>query len=301
MNYDLNNFTRLTITVVIIFIVVKLLVETRMIEAILLAFIIAFSIFIAENIINLHYINPDYDSCKKCITETENKNNKENFATIISNDVPNDVPNNVSNSVVSDSTPEQRVAQYEKEQKITTEKKETIPTKQIEDPKGGQTFEDGYVAYQQNGQQDIANEKLFKENQFRMKIGNPELVDSFVKDGNQYYYDIYSYSTNTPNAKQSMESDMKYGDYNYIGPINKGMINPEYTYIAPSNWYPIPPFPPQCVTNKKCTTCPIMMNDGNQYMTFTSLKDFNKARRFTGNMGINTEYIKNVLNNGEGY
>jgi hypothetical protein len=79
------------------------------------------------------------------------------------------------------------------------------------------------------------------------------------------------------------------------------MINPEYTFISPSNWYPIPPHPPVCVTNKSCTTCPVMMSDGKDYMQFASLDDFDKSRRFTGDMGINIEYIKNILNNPDGY
>ena len=59
MIYDFNNFVKLTVTILIIFIVIKLLVNTHIIEAVLLALIIAASIYIAENLINLHYIDSD--------------------------------------------------------------------------------------------------------------------------------------------------------------------------------------------------------------------------------------------------
>ena len=44
-----------------------------------------------------------------------------------------------------------------------------------------------------------------------------------------------------------------------------------------------------------------MMSDGKDYMQFASLDDFDKSRRFTGDMGINIDYVKNILNNPNGY
>jgi hypothetical protein len=134
-----------------------------------------------------------------------------------------------------------------------------------------------------------------------MGVGNPQVVDPFIKDGKKYYEDIFRYSTNAPTSFESLNSELRYGDYNYIGPLNKGMINPEYTFISPSNWYPVPPHPPVCVTNKACVTCPIQISDGKDYMQWASLEDFDKARRFTGDMNINIDYVKNVLNNPNGY
>jgi hypothetical protein len=43
------------------------------------------------------------------------------------------------------------------------------------------------------------------------------------------------------------------------------------------------------------------MGDGKDYMQFATLEDFDKSRRFTGDMNINIEYIKNVLNNSDGF
>lgn len=164
-----------------------------------------------------------------------------------------------------------------------------------------QTYDADYTEYQQNGDQ-AKDEKLsFDANVFRMDIGDPKLVQPYIKDGKTYYNKIYKESSQAPKTYESLNSELKYGDYNYIGPLNKGMTNKEYTFISPDNWFPVSPFPPVCVTNKQCTTCPIQINNGNDYMSFASLEEFDQARRFSGNMGINIEYIKNVLNNDSNY
>jgi hypothetical protein len=167
--------------------------------------------------------------------------------------------------------------------------------------KGGNTFDINSVEYQQDGQQNEEDQKVLKNNLFRMSVGNRNIVNNFLESGGKYYGDILTRSTNAPSKFQAATNELKYGDFNYIAPLNKGMINPEYTFVSPTNWYPIPPHPPVCVTNKSCTTCPIIMGDGKDYMQFASLDDFDKSRRFTGDMNINVDYIKNVLNNPNGY
>jgi hypothetical protein len=163
------------------------------------------------------------------------------------------------------------------------------------------TFDSGYVKYQQDGMQALDDKAALKNNIFRASIGNQEVVQEYLQDGKKYYNDIFTWSTDAPKSYEALNSELKYGDYNYIGPLNKGMINKAYTFISPTNWYPIPPFPPVCVTNKRCTTSPVVISDGNDYMNFAALEDFDNARRFTGDMGINIDYIKNVLNNPTAY
>jgi len=163
------------------------------------------------------------------------------------------------------------------------------------------SFDESYVQYQKNGLEKLDELDTLKTNIFRASIGDQQVVQEYLQDGVKYNDRIYSYSTDAPKTYEALNSELKYGDYNYIGPLNKGMINKAYTFINPTNWYPIPPFPPVCVTNKSCTTCPIQITDGKDYMNFASLEDFDKARRFTGDMRINVDYIKNVLNNPNGY
>ena len=167
--------------------------------------------------------------------------------------------------------------------------------------RGGNTFDANYVQYQQDELEDKQDQQVLDNNLFRMSVGNRSVVNKFLESGGKYYGDILTRSTNAPSKFQAATNELKYGDFNYIAPLNKGMINPEYTFVSPSNWYPIPPHPPVCVTNKSCTTCPIIMGDGKDYMQFATLEDFDKSRRFTGDMNINIEYIKNVLNNSDGF
>jgi hypothetical protein len=163
------------------------------------------------------------------------------------------------------------------------------------------SFDVGYVNYQKDGLQKIEDEMSEKNALFRASIGNQDVVRGFFKDGNTFYNSIYTVSTDAPKTYESLNSEMKYGNYNYIAPLNKGMINKEYTFISPTNWYPIPPHPPVCVTNKNCITSPVLISDGKDYMNFANLEDFDNARRFTGDMNINIDYIKNVLNNPNSY
>jgi hypothetical protein len=163
------------------------------------------------------------------------------------------------------------------------------------------TYSVNYVQYQKDGLQQEADEQSAKINTFRRDIADQEAVTPWSKDGYKYYSDIFTRSVGAPPANTALTNELKYGDYNYIGPINKGMINKEYTFVSPSNWYPIPPHPPVCVTNKSCTTCPVQISNGKDYMQWAPWDEFDQARRFTGDMNINVDYVKNVLNNPNGF
>ena len=162
-------------------------------------------------------------------------------------------------------------------------------------------YDDNYVGYQQNGQENKEINNTLQRNINKMNNGNKKLVNTKLNNSVDYYNKIYTRSSSAPTSDHAETNELKYGDLNYIGPLNKGMANKDYTFVSPDNWYPIPPSPPVCVTNKSCSTCPIIISGGQDYMNFSSLEDFDKSRRFTGNMGINTEYIHNVLNNDNGY
>jgi hypothetical protein len=164
-----------------------------------------------------------------------------------------------------------------------------------------QTYDSGYVRYQKDGLEKEEGDVSLQNNVFRLSVGEPSVVKPYLNDGKDYYNRIYSYSSSSPNAKEALNNELRYGDFNYISPLNKGMTNSDYTFVSPNNWYPIPPHPPVCVTNKTAIVTPIQITDGKDYMSWASLEDFDKARRFTGNMGINIDYVKNVLNNDDGY
>ena len=96
--------------------------------------------------------------------------------------------------------------------------------------------------------------------------------------------------------KGVMLNEMTYNDYNTL-PLNENIGNYEYdygyTFMPPANWYPTPPNPPLCVSNKTCDVCPIL-TDGKT----TELKKWNSSRRITPPDNINTKYIKEKLNSG---
>jgi hypothetical protein len=76
-------------------------------------------------------------------------------------------------------------------------------------------------------------------------------------------------------------------------------VNPDdlyeegYSFLPPKDWYPVPPHPPICVTNKQSTVCPTLTTG-----LGIDLKEWNESRRVTGPDSINTQYIKDKLNSG---
>ena len=162
-------------------------------------------------------------------------------------------------------------------------------------------YDSNYVSYQKDGLQELDSQISMKDNIFRLGEGNQEVRNKFINSGLDFYNNILTRGVNLPTASQSLGGELKYGDYNYIAPLNRGMINPEYTFVSPTNWYPIPPHPPVCVTNKNCVTSPVIISDGSDYMNYANWDEFDKSRRFTGNMNINLDYVKNVLNNCDGF
>jgi len=202
--------------------------------------------------------------------------------------------------------------QIDQKKELVTDTKPTSNTKPTSDTKPASStnvettsenlsYSVNYVQYQKDGLEQEQDKESEKINKFRREIADQEAVAPWSKDGYKYYADIFTRSVGAPPANEALTNELKYGDYNYIGPINKGMINKEYTFVSPSNWYPIPPHPPVCVTNKSCTTCPVQISNGKDYMHWASWDEFDQARRFTGDMNINIDYVKNVLNNPNGY
>ena len=166
--------------------------------------------------------------------------------------------------------------------------------------------EQPYVTYQQSNNNEMSDEEkdqsvVIQRKMERLREGNADIVNSYVDSGKKTYQDIYTRSTGAAKPDDLMQDEYKYGDFNYIAPINRGMMDKTYTYVSPNNWYPIPPHPPVCVTNNKCTTSPVIISNGENYMNFASIEDFDKSRRFTGSMNINIDYVKDVLNNPNGY
>lgn len=93
-----------------------------------------------------------------------------------------------------------------------------------------------------------------------------------------------------------IQDEMKYTDYNVLPVPQKYQWSPNeygYNFLPPSQWFPTPPNPPVCVTNKQNNVCPIHTEGSN-----LDLKEWHESRRITPPDGINTDYVKEKLNSG---
>lgn len=91
-------------------------------------------------------------------------------------------------------------------------------------------------------------------------------------------------------------TDMPYTDYHHI-PLGDTYKPSDFEYgdsfLPPEKWYPTPPFPPVCVSEKRCPVCPV-------YTTGTPIdvKEWHQANKIMPPDGINVKYIKDTLNAG---
>ena len=84
----------------------------------------------------------------------------------------------------------------------------------------------------------------------------------------------------------------KYSDFNRMPPsFNADDFEYGYSYLPPRDWYPLPPYPPVCVSN---STCPVQ---GVYTDTMTmDLKEWRDTLKITPPDSINTAFITNELN-----
>jgi len=93
-----------------------------------------------------------------------------------------------------------------------------------------------------------------------------------------------------------IQNEMLYTDFNTLQvPQNYKYTEDEYGYsmIPPTNWYPVPPHPPVCVSEKQAAVCPVYTEGTN-----LDLKLWHQSRRITPPDRINTDYVKDKLNSG---
>ena len=90
------------------------------------------------------------------------------------------------------------------------------------------------------------------------------------------------------------EMAYNYVDYNSM-PVSydTGSFESGYSFLPPEKWYPVPPHPPVCVTEKKCPVCPVYTNGTN-----IDLKEWDQSRRITPPDEINVNAIEGKLNSG---
>jgi hypothetical protein len=93
-----------------------------------------------------------------------------------------------------------------------------------------------------------------------------------------------------------LDYEIPYTDYNHL-PVAAGYKSSDYEYgmsfLPPEKWYPNPPRPPICVTEKRCPVCPGYTNS-----SVADLKEFHTAARITPPDLISSDYIGDKINSG---
>lgn len=89
-----------------------------------------------------------------------------------------------------------------------------------------------------------------------------------------------------------LTNEMVYSDFNRLPPSSTpDNFEYGYSFLPPKDWYPIPPYPPVCVTSTPATVCPIMVD-----REAMELKEWKPNQKITPPDTINTEFIANELN-----
>jgi len=123
-------------------------------------------------------------------------------------------------------------------------------------------------------------------------------VDSEGMVAYKYRTDTQKYATGETRAEAGVmktDNEMQYNDY-FIMPIaaeDEGSFEEGYSMLPPSKWYPVPPHPPVCVTEKKCPVCPVLTSGAP-----VDLKEWNDSRRITPGDVVNIDYAKDKMNSG---
>jgi hypothetical protein len=93
----------------------------------------------------------------------------------------------------------------------------------------------------------------------------------------QIYHNPQADSIGSRSENGVLRNEMQYSDYNTLPQnLNSGSFEYGYSFLPPANWYPVPPHPPVCVTEKQCRVCPVYTNGTN-----VDLKEWDSARRIT--------------------
>lgn len=134
---------------------------------------------------------------------------------------------------------------------------------------------------------------------------NPEIIVKGIKRNPDGSYTIIP-DDNTPtliekkanslnvNPSKPDENKMPYNytDYNSLPvPTTWNTYEVGSSFLPPAQWFPVPPHPPVCVTDKQCPVCPVFTEGTN-----ISLKQWDESRRISAPNNINTKYIEENLN-----
>lgn len=172
-------------------------------------------------------------------------------------------------------------------------KEEKTPVQDVEEPVNQEKLKPRTVIFSE----EKVNNTLSNEQQ---KFTYAEMVNS-VNDGNKLNVNETDmpYSTDDGQNYNGLNNGInyaKYQDYNHI-PVPKDYTSSYedygYSFLPPEKWYPQPPNPPICVTDKVCPVCPVFTTGTN-----IELKQWDNSQEILQPDHINVKYIQDKLNKG---
>lgn len=196
----------------------------------------------------------------------------ENISAIIINDTkePFDAVSNEQTTAVSNKTTANTTAEQKTDVVVNTEQK----TEQTSEPDTKVVEKTIEVVENKPIETKITRESLYKE---QPNEESKEAIGSRSED-------------------DLITSDIPYTDYHHI-PIGDTYKPSDfeygYSFLPPEKWYPTPPFPPVCVSEKRCPINPTFTTG-----TPVDVKEWHSASKIMPPAGINTKYIKEKLNAG---
>lgn len=161
-------------------------------------------------------------------------------------------------------------------------------------------YMNSYVNYQKNGMEEKDAIDSLNKNIFKLSIADQSLIKPYLIDSYNFYKGIKNRGVNVPEPDEMVKANLEYGnEYNYLGPLNFGMANREYSLIMPNNWSPVQGMQMVAPIDRKRKSIVYPTMPTTNYGTWASIEEFDRASRFTGGQNINIEYLKNVCNNAE--
>jgi len=130
-------------------------------------------------------------------------------------------------------------------------------------------------------------EGVESDNKLRAKEG--EIYDHVIRDAAKQ-------RRGTRYEKGVIADEYKYTDYGLV-PVADGYKSRDYEYgysfMPPEKWYPQPPRPPVCVSEKRCPVCPVSTTGAP-----VDMKEFNSSRRVTPPSLMDVDYVEEKFNSG---
>lgn len=115
-------------------------------------------------------------------------------------------------------------------------------------------------------------------------------IDELGLDKNRYERILADEKEAMDKIKSGYKNEMVYTQSHPFNTVPLGSQLYGYTFLPPENWFRAYDKPPVCITDKKCTVCP--MNEPST----AGLLEFDSTNNIMGPMGIDTNYIQKVLN-----